>query len=85
MFILPPSIDELRERIQKRGLDSEGVIEKRMKNALKELGEAKEYDYLVINDVFEHAVKELLEMVTNNDYLDHSRDKKLKILQDLLS
>ena len=85
MFILPPSINELRERIQKRGLDSEGVIEKRMKNALKELGEAKEYDYLVINDVFEHAIEELLEMVINNDYIDHSRDKKLKILQDLLS
>jgi len=85
MFILPPSIDELRERIQKRGLDSEGVIEKRMKNALKELGEAEEYDYLVINDVFEHAIEELLEMVINNDYIDHSRDKKLKILQDLLS
>ena len=59
MFILPPSIDELRERIQKRGLDSEGVIEKRMKNALKELGEAEEYDYLVINDVFEHAIEEI--------------------------
>ena len=55
-----------------------------MKNALKELGEAEEYDYLVINDVFEHAIEELLEMVTNNDYMDHSRDKKLKILQDLL-
>ena len=85
MFILPPSIDELRERIQKRGLDSEGVIEKRMKNALKELSEAEEYDYLVINDVFEHAIEELLEMVVNHDYIDHSRDKKLKILQDLLS
>ena len=85
MFILPPSINELRERIQKRGLDSEVVIEKRMKNALKELGEAEEYDYLVINDVFEHAIKELLEMVVNNEFIDNSRDKKLKILQDLLS
>ena len=85
MFILPPSIDELRERIQKRGLDSEVVIEKRMKNALKELREAEEYDYLVINDVFEHAIEELLEMIVNSTYIDHSRDKKLKILQDLLS
>ena len=85
MFILPPSIDELRERIQKRGLDSEGVIEKRMKNALKELGEAEEYDYLVINDVFEHAIKELLEMIINKGFKDQTHDKKLKILQDLLS
>ena len=85
VFILPPSIDELRARIHKRGLDSTGVIEKRMKNALKELGEAEEYDYLVINDIFEHAIEELLEMVTNNGFKDHTRDKKLKILQDLLS
>ena len=85
VFILPPSIEELRARIQKRGLDSTGVIEKRMKNALKELGEAEEYDYLVINDVFEHAIEELLEMVINKGFKDHTRDKKLKILQDLLS
>ena len=85
VFILPPSIEELRARIQKRGLDSTGVIEKRMKNALKELGEAEEYDYLVINDVFEHAIEELLEMVKNKGFKDQTRDKKLKILQDLLS
>ena len=85
VFILPPSIEELRARIQKRGLDSTGVIEKRMKNALKELGEAEEYDYLVINDIFEHAIEELLEMVKNKGFKDQTRDKKLKILQDLLS
>jgi guanylate kinase len=85
MFILPPSIGELRKRIQKRGLDSEDVIEKRMKNALKELGQAEEYDYLLINDVFENAIEELLEMVINKGLKDHAHDKKLKILQDLLS
>tara|TARA_B100000965_G_scaffold284189_1_gene242132 strand:+ start:1276 stop:1905 length:630 start_codon:yes stop_codon:yes gene_type:complete len=85
IFILPPSIDELRKRIQKRGLDSGDVIEKRMKNALKELGEAEEYDYLVINDVFEYAIEELLEMVINKGFKDQTHDKKLKILQDLLS
>ena len=85
IFILPPSIEELRKRIQKRGLDSKDVIEKRMKNALKELGEAEEYDYLVINDVFEQAIEELLEIVINKDFKDKTHDKKLKILQDLLS
>ena len=85
VFILPPSIEELRGRIEKRGLDSEDVIEKRMKNALKELGEAEKYDYLVINDVFDHAVDELLEIVITKGFKDYSHDKKLKILQDLLS
>ena len=85
VFILPPSIDELRDRIQKRGLDSEHVIEKRMNNALKELTKAKEYDYLVINDVFDDAIEELLEIVRNKGFHDDSHDKKIKILQDLLS
>tara|TARA_B100000035_G_scaffold155695_1_gene132623 strand:- start:842 stop:1471 length:630 start_codon:yes stop_codon:yes gene_type:complete len=85
VFILPPSIEELRGRIEKRGLDSEDVIEKRMKNALKELGEAEKYDYLVINDVFDQAVDELLEIVITKGFKDYSHDKKLKILQDLLS
>ncbi len=85
MFILPPSLEELKKRIQKRGLDSEEVIEKRMKNALKELGKAVEYDFLVINDVFEQAIEELLEIVINKDFKDKTHDKKLKILQDLLS
>ena len=85
VFILPPSIEELRGRIEKRGLDSEDVIEKRMKNALKELGEAEKYDYLVINDVFDQAVDELLEIIITKGFKDYSHDKKLKILQDLLS
>ena len=85
VFILPPSIGELRDRIQKRGLDSENVIEKRMNNALKELTKAKEYDYLVINDVFDDAIEELLEIVRNKGFHDDSHDKKIKILKDLLS
>ena len=85
IFILPPSIKELRNRIQKRGLDSEDVIEKRMRNALKELNKAKEYDYLIINNVLDEAVKEMLEIVQNKGFQDKMHDKKIKILEDLLS
>jgi len=85
IFILPPSIDELKERIQKRGLDSKNVIEKRMKNALKELSKGKEYDYLIVNDVFEDAIEELLEIVVNIGFEDENHYKKIKILQELLS
>ena len=85
IFILPPSIDELSERIKKRGLDSEEVIKRRMTNALNELSKAEEYDYLVINDVLDDAVQELLEIVTNKDFQDEMSYKKIKILQDLLS
>ena len=85
IFILPPSIKELRNRIQKRGLDSEDVIEKRMRNALKELNKANEYDYLIINNVLDEAVKEMLEIVQNKGFQDKMHDNKIKILQDLLS
>ena len=56
-----------------------------MNNALKELTKAREYDYLVINDVFDDAIEELLEIVRNKGFHDDSHDKKIKILQDLLS
>ena len=52
---------------------------------LREMGGVEEYDYLVINDVFEHAIEELHKMVINKGFKDHKHDKKLKILQDLLS
>ena len=85
IFILPPSIKELTNRIQKRGLDSEDVIEKRMRNALKELNKANEYDYLIINNVLDEAVKEMLEIVKDKGFQDEMHVKKTKILQDLLS
>ena len=85
IFILPPSIDELKVRITTRGLDTEEVIKKRMKNALKELNTADQYDYLVINDVLVDAVNELHAIVIDDCFKDKMYDRKVKILQDLLS
>ena len=59
IFILPPSIDELRNRIIKRGTDSLDSIELRMKSAYKELEAAFSYDYVILNDDVEKAVKRL--------------------------
>lgn len=59
IFILPPSWDELRARLQKRGEDSLEVIEKRLNNAQIELAQAKNFDFVIINDVFETALSEL--------------------------
>lgn len=56
IFILPPSLDELRNRIVGRGTETEEVINKRMAQAAKELPFAGEYDYLVENDSVENAV-----------------------------
>jgi len=64
VFILPPGFDELRKRLEGRGTDAPEVIEQRLKNARRELSEAFSYDYLVVNDQFDHAVGELKAIVT---------------------
>ena len=56
IFIMPPSIEELRRRLQGRGTDAPEVIEKRVAKASFELEKAPEFDYTVINDELEHAV-----------------------------
>jgi guanylate kinase len=60
IFVLPPSVDELGRRMRARGLDSEAVIERRLANAREEMSHAPEFDYVIINDVFETARRDLL-------------------------
>lgn len=56
IFILPPSFEELRRRIDGRGTEKIEVIEKRMQKALKEMNYVDRYDYVVVNDDIEEAV-----------------------------
>lgn len=58
IFILPPSIDELRKRLEKRGADSKDEIEKRLKSAIGEIKNYKYYEYVIINNKLELAIKE---------------------------
>lgn len=60
VFIVPPSLEELSARIYKRGTDSVEVIERRMASAAGELTYAAEYDYIIVNDVAETAMKKIL-------------------------
>ncbi|NLY47157.1 MAG: guanylate kinase [Tissierella sp.] len=59
VFLLPPTMDELRNRIIKRGTESEEDIERRFKNAFEELDFVGEYDYFVVNDKVENAVLDI--------------------------
>ncbi|HKM14534.1 MAG TPA: guanylate kinase [Marinospirillum sp.] len=59
VFILPPSLQALRDRLNARGQDSEAVIESRMQQAISEMSHWHEYDYLVINDDFTQALGEI--------------------------
>ncbi|GAB6100606.1 guanylate kinase [Halanaerocella petrolearia] len=59
VFLAPPSLEELEDRITKRGTESKEAINTRMKNAKDELEERKHYDYLIVNDEVEKAVNKL--------------------------
>lgn len=59
VFLLPPTMDELKDRIIKRGTESEEDIERRFKNAFKELDFVGVYDYFVVNDKVENAVADI--------------------------
>lgn len=62
IFILPPSLGELKKRLVKRGTDSPEIIKKRLKIALKEISFCKRYDYLVVNENLRKTV-ELIEKI----------------------
>jgi guanylate kinase len=59
IFILPPSIAELRRRLDGRSSDSEEVIERRIANAAAEIKESRWYDYIIVNDKFSEALTQL--------------------------
>ncbi len=63
IFILPPSWEELRSRLQRRGEDTEEVIELRLANAALEMSQAQEFDFVIINELFERAVFDLKTIV----------------------
>ncbi len=59
IFILPPSIEALRDRLNSRGQDNSDVIQRRLREAAEEISHFNEFDYLVVNDEFDHAVDQL--------------------------
>ncbi|HUH54961.1 MAG TPA: guanylate kinase [Rhodanobacter sp.] len=63
VFILPPSRAELERRLRGRGSDSAAVIERRLRNSREEIGHAHEFDFILINDVFNDALDDLQAIV----------------------
>ena len=85
IFIIPPSIEELEKRLLKRGLDSENVIGTRLKNAKEELKYAKEFNFRVLNDNFDQAYKEIVNIIINGKLIKNKDKINIKILRDMLS
>ena len=63
IFILPPSIKELENRLRNRGTDSEEVIQKRMEQAKSEISHFNEYDYIVVNDDIEETFRQIQSII----------------------
>ena len=63
IFLKPPSLEALKERLRARGTDSEEVIERRFARASQELAESGKYDYIVVNEDLEQAKKSLKTMI----------------------
>ncbi len=86
IFILPPSIEVLRERLQQRGQDAPDVVEKRLAEARRELEHATEFDYLVVNDNFAMALAELQAIVeAERCRTRHASQSVKQLLDSLLS
>lgn len=84
IFIIPPSFDELKRRLILRGLDSNDAIDKRLENARKELEQAENFDYLVLNDDFNMAYNEITSIIFDKDY-EYNVTNNKNILKDLLN
>ena len=83
IFIMPPSIDELENRLRTRGQDSEEIISDRMQSARDELSHYPEYEYLVINNEFDQAVAELITLLTSpENAIRPGEDQLTRIISD---
>ena len=63
VFIVPPSIGELRRRLKKRGTETDEVIEERISTAAWEISQAEKYDYVIVNDALEDAVSDFFTVI----------------------
>ena len=86
IFILPPSRTVLEQRLRSRGKDREAVIAQRLQGAIDEISHYVEFDYLVVNDDFSQAVKDLQAIVHSQRLTQLAHAPKLeKLLTELLS
>ena len=83
IFIIPPSLGELKKRLILRGLDADDVINRRMENAIKELKHAKDFDYIVLNDDFNRAFNDITSIIFDKNY-EYNETYNKNLLKDLL-
>lgn len=82
VFILPPSMEVLRQRLTARGQDSAEVIERRLASAHEDMSHLSEFDYVIINNGFADAVSDLLAIFRSQRL---KRDTQFKRSSDIIS
>lgn len=85
IYILPPSRAELEQRLRKRRQDNDTVIEHRLRKAVEDISHYREFDYLIVNDDFGKALKELKIIVKSHRLRQSTQTQRLQaLLKDLL-
>ena len=84
VFILPPSMRELAQRLQRRATDAPDVIERRLANARREIEEWRLYDYVVVNDDLERAFDQVQSILTAERLRRERRPGLVEFVNDLL-
>ena len=86
IFILPPAREVLESRLRGRGQDDDQIIARRMRDAITEMQHYAEFDFLVINDVFEEALRELACIFrANRSRHARSSARHARLIKDLLA
>ena len=73
IFILPPSYDDLKIRLNKRGLDKKEAINSRLAEAKEEIKQGQNFDHLIVNDEFEEALADLKSIIISNKAISEER------------
>ena len=83
IFVVPPSINELRRRLKKRGTETDEVIEERVSKAAWEISQAEKYDYVIVNDALEDAVSDFFAVIRGEQLrVDYSGDIINEVLKN---
>ena len=86
IFILPPSLQALEERLRKRATDSDEVIQRRMAKAVNEMSHYHEYDFVIVNDDFDEALSQISSVFTAmRSKTPVMQEKYGNLINDLLS
>lgn len=82
VFIMPPSLEVLRERLFSRGREASDVIDKRFAEAKAEIKRAKEYDYIIVNDVLEEACEDFMAVIRAHQL---RTEKNTELIDEVIS